>query len=147
MPAYWHLDRLDQKSLPLDKTFAINNVTGENVDIYIRTLVSIMHKHADFNGRAFYPGCDPIDKLEHQNQAGRDCEGHGTHIAGLVGGIVQELLMVSPCFLLEYLILGFWLLNLPLYRVWCVGLSIDKAGIKLVQLSTSPLQDCTLQKQ
>ena len=96
-----------QKSLPLDKTFAINNVTGENIDIY--TLDSGIHyEHADFNGRALYPGCDPIDKLEHHNQAGRDCEGHGIHVAGLVGGNgIQELLMVSPCFLLEYLIVGF----------------------------------------
>ena len=85
MPAYWHLDRLDQESLPLDKTFTVNNLTGENVDVYILDS-GIHYEHADFNGRALYPGCDPIDKLYHQNQAGRDCEGHGTHIAGLVGG-------------------------------------------------------------
>ena len=85
MPAYWHLDRLDQESLPLDKTFTVNNLTGENVDVYILDS-GIHYEHADFNGRALYPGCDPIDKLNHQNQAGRDCEGHGTHVAGLVGG-------------------------------------------------------------
>ena len=85
MPAYWHLDRLDQESLPLDKTFTVNNLTGENVDVYILDS-GIHYEHEDFNGRALYPGCDPIDKLYHQNQAGRDCEGHGTHVAGLVGG-------------------------------------------------------------
>ena len=85
VPAYWHLDRLDQESLPLDKTFTVNNLTGENVDVYILD-TGIHYEHADFNGRALYPGCDPIDKLYHQNQAGRDCEGHGTHVAGLVGG-------------------------------------------------------------
>ena len=83
--AYWHLDRLDQESLPLDKTFTVNNLTGENVDVYILDS-GIHYEHEDFNGRALYPGCDPIDKLNHQNQAGRDCEGHGTHVAGLVGG-------------------------------------------------------------
>ena len=82
---YWHLDRLDQKSLPLDKTFTVNNLTGENVDVYILDS-GIHYEHVDFNGRALYPSCDPIDKLDHQNQAGRDCEGHGTHVAGLVGG-------------------------------------------------------------
>ena len=85
VPAYWHLDRLDQESLPLDNTFTVNNLTGENVDVYILD-TGIHYEHADFNSRALYPGCDPIDKLYHQNQAGRDCEGHGTHVAGLVGG-------------------------------------------------------------
>ena len=79
------MDRLDQESLPLDNTFTVNNLTGENVDVYILD-TGIHYEHADFNGRALYPGCDPIDKLYHQNQAGRDCEGHGTHVAGLVGG-------------------------------------------------------------
>ena len=85
VPTHWHLDRLDQKSLPLDKSFAVNNLTGKNVDVYVLD-TGIHYEHADFNGRALYPGCDPIDKLYHQNQAGRDCEGHGTHVAGLVGG-------------------------------------------------------------
>ena len=84
MPAYWHLDRLDQESLPLDNTFTVN-LTGENVDVYILDS-GIHYEHVDFNGRALYPGCDPIDKLYHQNRTGRDCEGHGTHVAGLVGG-------------------------------------------------------------
>ena len=79
------MDRLDQESLPLDNTFTVNNLTGENVDVYILDS-GIHYEHPDFNGRALYPGCDPIDKLEHQNQAGRDCDGHGTHTAGLVGG-------------------------------------------------------------
>ena len=85
VPTHWHLDRLDQKSLPLDKSFTVNNLTGKNVDVYVLD-TGIHYEHADFNGRALYPGCDPIDKLYHQNQAGRDCEGHGTHVAGLVGG-------------------------------------------------------------
>ena len=79
------MDRLDQESLPLDNTYTASNLTGQNVDVYILDS-GIHYEHADFNGRALYPGCDPIDKLYYQNQAGRDCEGHGTHVAGLIGG-------------------------------------------------------------
>ena len=85
MPVDWHLDRFDQESLPLDNTYTASNLTGENVDVYILDS-GIHYEHADFNGRALYPGCDPIDKLYYQNQAWRDCEGHGTHVAGLVCG-------------------------------------------------------------
>ena len=66
-------------------TYIASNLTGENVDVYILD-TGIHYEHDDFNGRALYPGCDPIDKTKRQNQAGRDCEGHGTHVAGLVGG-------------------------------------------------------------
>jgi len=81
VPPGWHLERLYQSSLPLDET----NLTGKGVDVYILDS-GIHYEHEDFNGRVHYPGCDPIDKLENQNQAGRDCSGHGTHVAGLVGG-------------------------------------------------------------
>lgn len=80
----WHLERLYQLSSPLDETFTAD-LTGENVDVYILDS-GIHYEHEDFDGRADYPGCDPIDKLYNQNQAGRDCSGHGTHVAGLVGG-------------------------------------------------------------
>ena len=83
----WHLDRLDQPSLPLDsKPFAVN-FSGSNVDVYVLDS-GINYEHIAFNGRAHYPGCDPVDNLKTENKTrmGRDCQGHGTHVAGLIGG-------------------------------------------------------------
>ena len=80
----WHLDKIGQVALH-NKT---NNstLTGKGIDVYILDS-GIHYEHEEFDGRAQYPGCDPIDQLNHQSQlAGRDCEGHGTHVAGLVGG-------------------------------------------------------------
>ena len=83
--AGWHLDRLDQVSLPLDNRPFEADYHGSNVDVYVLDS-GINYEHNVFNGRAHYAGCDPVDKEENQHLAGKDCEGHGTHIAGLIGG-------------------------------------------------------------
>ena len=79
----WHLDKIGQVTLS-NKTNS--TLTGKGIDVYVLDS-GIHYEHEEFNGRALYPGCDPIDRLYGQSQAGRDCEGHGTHVAGLVGGI------------------------------------------------------------
>ena len=33
-----------------------------------------------------YSGYDPVDVLRNDNRRGEDCQGHGTHVAGLAGG-------------------------------------------------------------
>ena len=78
----WHLDKIGQVTLSKKSN---NTLTGKGIDVYVLDS-GIHYEHEEFNGRALYPDCDPIDTLYGQSQAGRDCEGHGTHVAGLVGG-------------------------------------------------------------
>ena len=79
----WHLDKIGQIALSNNTTNG--TLTGKGVDVYVLDS-GIHYEHEEFNGRALYPGCDPIDKILKESRAGRDCEGHGTHVAGLVGG-------------------------------------------------------------
>ncbi|OAH12135.1 S8 family peptidase [Streptomyces jeddahensis] len=77
--ATWGIDRVDQRNLPLSKTYTYNttasNVTAYIIDTGIRT------SHSEFGGRASV-GTDTVGG----GQNGQDCNGHGTHVAGTVGG-------------------------------------------------------------
>ena len=76
-PAVWGLDRVDQRDLPLDDSFHFRNsggtVTAYIIDTGIRTT------HAEFGGRATW-GANFADSDDY------DCNNHGTHVAGTVGG-------------------------------------------------------------
>ncbi len=77
--ATWGLDRIDQASLPLNRTF--NYVrTGAGVTVYILD-TGIRMSHSQFGGRAV-SGFDFIDN----DADASDCQGHGTHVAGTAGG-------------------------------------------------------------
>lgn len=79
----WALDRLDQRSLPLDQQYQPMG-SGNGVDVYVID-TGINYSHEEFQGRAFYTGFDRVPG-ENQSRNGSDCHGHGTHVASLIGG-------------------------------------------------------------
>lgn len=84
----WHLDRLDQILPTLDHAY--NPIgDGAGVDVYILDS-GINYEHQEFEYRAKYAGLDPTDDYltlsPSQRLNGRDCHGHGTHVASLCGG-------------------------------------------------------------
>jgi subtilisin family serine protease len=77
--ATWGLDRIDQRNLPLDSTYNYTS-TGSGVKAYIID-TGIRFSHVDFGGRAV-TGFDAIIP----GGPASDCNGHGTHVSGTVGG-------------------------------------------------------------
>jgi subtilisin family serine protease len=77
--ATWGIDRIDQANLPLSTTFSYLN-TGVGVRAYIVD-TGILLTHTDVAGRAV-TGYDAITA----GGTATDCHGHGTHVAGTVGG-------------------------------------------------------------
>jgi len=77
--ATWGLDRINQRYLPLDGKYSYG-YTGSAVYAYIID-TGIRTAHAEFEGRA-------SNAYDAFGGNGQDCNGHGTHVAGTVGGKV-----------------------------------------------------------
>ncbi|MGH7516729.1 MAG: S8 family peptidase [Gemmatimonadales bacterium] len=78
-PAPWGLDRVDQRTLPLSASYTWG-ASGAGVSVYIID-TGIRNTHVDFGGRAVWD----FNAVK-GNDPDTDCHGHGTHVAGTVGG-------------------------------------------------------------
>jgi subtilisin family serine protease len=90
LPTGWgyHLDRVDQRNSLAGSTQAEKGSynyteTGAGVTAYVIDS-GVNHQHIEFGGRAT-PGFDAFRTKTHAD-FGKDCNGHGTHVAGILGG-------------------------------------------------------------
>jgi subtilisin family serine protease len=75
----WGLDRIDQRALPLDRGYGYQQ-TGAGVTAFVID-TGIRATHREFGGRVS-GGYDFVDN----DANAADCAGHGTHVAGTIGG-------------------------------------------------------------
>ncbi|GAA3197887.1 hypothetical protein GCM10010486_79460 [Nonomuraea roseoviolacea subsp. carminata] len=78
-PPSWGLDRIDQRDLPLSRSYTYGG-TADGVRVYVID-TGIRATHTDFGGRASF-GRDVLDNDDDAS----DCNGHGTHVAGTIAG-------------------------------------------------------------
>ncbi len=88
----WGLDRIDQREALLDDSYSYDS-SGVGATVYVVDS-GVRMDHADFEGRV-RSGYDFVDG----DANATDCNGHGTHVAGTVGGakygVAKQVEMVS----------------------------------------------------
>jgi len=77
--ATWGIDRIDQRNLPLSTTYTYSG-DGTGVTVYIID-TGINYTHNEYASRTSF-GVDEI--IPSTN--GADCNGHGSHVSGTIGG-------------------------------------------------------------
>lgn len=103
-PATWGLDRIDQADTPLDTLYHYNSA-GSGVHAFIID-TGIRADHVEFTGRLL-PGYTAIS----DGRGTEDCNGHGTHVAGTVGGAtwgVAKQVALAPVRVLDCRGSGTW---------------------------------------
>jgi subtilisin family serine protease len=96
-PATWGLDRIDQRNLPLNNAYTYTP-TGAGVTAYIVD-TGVLASHNEFSGR-MAAGYSAIN----DGRGTTDCNGHGTHVAGTVGGTtygVAKQVTIKPVRVLD----------------------------------------------
>jgi len=86
-PAPWGLDRIDQRDLPLDNTYSVvgdgTGITAYIIDSGIRITHNEFKVAGSDASRASFGINTSADDTEN------DCNGHGTHVAGILGGLTR----------------------------------------------------------
>lgn len=80
--ASWGLDRIDDRTLPLDGSYAWN-ADGAGVDVYVLD-TGIRSSHVEFGGRV--DTSNGFTAFSWDGFGTEDCHGHGTLVAGTVAG-------------------------------------------------------------
>jgi len=83
-PATWGLDRVDQSNLPLSNSYHYYGSSGTGGVAYVID-TGILTTHNEFQGRAKF-GFNAVT-----GETNDDCNGHGTHVAGTIGGITYGI--------------------------------------------------------
>jgi subtilisin family serine protease len=78
-PESWGIDRIDQRSLPFNSSYS-PKLSGQGVRAYVID-TGVFQNHPEFVGR-IEAGFDSVGDKKGSN----DCHGHGTHVAGTIGG-------------------------------------------------------------
>jgi subtilisin family serine protease len=75
--ATWGIDRIDQRNLPVDTNYNYN-ADGTGVTAFVLD-TGVLSTHEEFGGRVIAGYSGNFANTE-------DCNGHGTHVAGTLGG-------------------------------------------------------------
>ncbi|MCA1842283.1 MAG: S8 family peptidase, partial [Actinobacteria bacterium] len=97
LPALWGLDRIDQRGVKTDGLFHYN-ATGAGVTAYVVD-TGVKSAHIEFGGRVRHDKHYDAYRAATDAAYGEDCDGHGTHVAGTIGGqtfgVAKQVSIVS----------------------------------------------------
>lgn len=97
-PLPWGLDRIDQRTLPLDGKYSVTGLSGTTTYVYVLDS-GVKTSHSEFlsNGgkRNAVHGTDVVERLDYAT----DCTGHGTHVAATIAGktfgVAKDAMIIS----------------------------------------------------